>query len=806
MNPDSDFKRASEFTAKSLKDKASSREARKLSRLSLPEIEKVSDLVSKVIPAGNVPGMILSGLTRISGKHQLAQKVRQDITTLFKEMNLLVDQAKYQAIFATPAMVIWGYQNLLKLAGKDPEDSFPEGIWQFYVDYALREDTARHANETHGFDTVLEENGVHLQPVDRVTAWAMAAITCLHQYPALLANEWYERTCIALLQDVAYGTPLSARYARLYREWETRRPYGRDADAASYDYPGYRRHVFDEFLKKQLKALPDASVTTWKKKLAALTSEELPAYQKQMSILASLEPGPYGETRAAFPWESTHIGIIYRDSYFLLPVSKDGTSEPVDVLTVRAQVADILSCGPQATGKLKTLARVVRSAQPSLRQKFNRVLQEDLKRLRTAPILINAEHRERAQPLAQVRDGERGVGDHSLTIFDTGSTFVFDQSHIFFDGAWGAALAEIITNEALSWAAYLHMLPPLVLLQEKKYQQLKLPFEKTDLKLLEQARPASMEAGAETDRVNLKACQSVRKLFKQRNDLLRLTINDLLVLYRAIHAVTYQPSNQLLSQINDLSRTHPVVSAVIQQSWQDARRVNPSILIPMDASKRVPRDRLYPLNIEAPLAELDLINLHKQTIQALETYKSSLEDRDAIYSRFDVLQKFYLATLAGFGEILNKAKQIAIQGESASVGAIRLLANLPLPLQRLLDKVPSRFDVVNDLIKGNEVFSNLGAVAQNSSLTRFLTAKDDNNEKHLAWGILTDAGGVMHISLRDFRPHVAALHRIGRQDLADQIAQDYLDAYASGLNQYIADLSRITLASRETQQRNKRDK
>jgi hypothetical protein len=96
------------------------------------------------------------------------------------------------------------------------------------------------------------------------------------------------------------------------------------------------------------------------------------------------------------------------------------------------------------------------------------------------------------------------------------------------------------------------------------------------------------------------------------------------------------------------------------------------------------------------------------------------------------------------------------------------------------------------------VFSNVGAVVPASTLTRFITAKDDNTQKQLAWGVMTDARSVMHIHLRDFRPHVAALLSIGRKDLANLITQDYLDAYAEGLNAYVHDLSRITLANRET--------
>jgi hypothetical protein len=129
---------------------------------------------------------------------------------------------------------------------------------------------------------------------------------------------------------------------------------------------------------------------------------------------------------------------------------------------------------------------------------------------------------------------------------------------------------------------------------------------------------------------------------------------------------------------------------------------------------------------------------------------------------------------------------------------MKLFAPLPGSVQRLLEKIPDRVEMLNDLIRGREVFSNVGAVARSSSLVRFITAKDDNEQKTLAWGVITDAAGVMRLSLRDFRPHVALLAQAGRQDLAEWMARDYLEAYARGLNEYVYDLWRITLASRET--------
>ena len=789
----SDYQRASELTAKDLRTVAKTISIQQLSRLSLPELEAVVDLIAKVVPAGNVPGMILSGLARLPGRRIPVQKMQQDVNALFSGVEQIMDQAVYGAIFAGPAAIIWGYQNLLKLAGKDPESAFPEGVWQFYAGYALREDTARHTNETHGFDTLLQQHKIYLDSIDRLTAWLMSAVTCLHQYNALLENEWRERVSISTLEETN-----STRAKRLHREWQVQLPYRREEDAADYDYPAYRRYKFDQFLKNNLQSLPAAEYEKWLGKLKRLENQDLGAYQHQMSILAYLDPGIYGETRVPFNLAETQIGVIYRDSYYLFPVCQQGSTKPLDVITARAQVAALLNSPFSSPSQIASLAHVKRAMLPSLRSKLNPMLVNDLDNLRFAPILISADIRSRSLPLSELRQAERGVGSHAMTIFDTGETIVFDQSHIFFDGTWGTALSEIMTNEALSWARYLSMLPSLASAETRIYTSLTLQLQPADIDLVQQTSHISAESGAETDKVSLKECVALRKRFKQRNDLLQLTINDLLVLYRAIHAAAYKPSQKLLDEINHLVTTKPEIASSIRQLVEESSRTNPAILIPMDASLKVPRERIYPLNMEIPLVELNLFSLHAQTMNLLSAYESSKEDRAAMYSAFDHMQKLYLASLAGLGAILSKAKEIAIQGESASVGAIKLLAHLPLPLQHILDKIPERFGLLNNILKGREVFSNVGAVVPTSTLTRFSTAKDDNNQKQLAWGVITDAKGIMRIHLRDFRPHVATLLSIGRKDLANMITQDYLDAYAEGFNAYIRDLSHITLATRET--------
>lgn len=801
------YTQASIKTADNLKTIAQSQLLRDLSRLSLPEIEAATNLIAQVVPAGNVPGVILSGLARLAGHRPPITTIRRDIDLLLQSVEQVLDKAVYAAFFAGPAAVIWGYQNLLKLAGKEPEASFPEGTWQFYVGYALREDTARHANETHGFDTLLKQHRIQLNPVDRVTAWVMAAIHCLLQFDDLLANEWRERVHLAILREATSDLAEAPRFANLYRTWELQRPYGRGQDVgANETYASYRHAKFDKFVADAIGDLPENVRPTWEAKVRMAEAEDLPSYQRQMSMLAYLEPGVYGETRIPVPIQQTQIGVIHQGHYYLIPVCSLGTDRPIDVASVRAQVARLMAAPPNTTpAHLSELAHVKRAALPDLRGKLSPRFVEELDVLRFTPILLNCDARPRALPLSELRQAERGIGDHALTIFDTGETFVFDQSHIFFDGAWGAALAEILTNEALSWAVYLHSLPAVQPAKQQLYTAPDFYFQSKDEILISNAPHITAEAGAESDEVNLNAILNLRKFFKQRSDSLQLTVNDLLVLYRAIHAVTYQPDSKLVKELNALTgeaRTKAAAQAALDEI-DIARRINPAILIPMDASQHSPRERLYPMSFEVPLSDLNFLQLHAQSLHALAAYENSTGDRTLLYEEFDRLQRTYLAALAGFGQVMARAKEIAILGESTSVGSIKLLAHMPTSLQRLLDNIPGKFDVLNDIIKGREVFSNVGAVAKTSTLTRFITAKDDNDKKTLAWGVITDARGVMRITLRDFRPHVAQLEAVGKSELARRLAQDYLNAYVRGLNQYVLELRHMTVARRATHLVNK---
>ncbi len=807
MNPSPAYTQASLKTADNLRSVAqmSQLSLPAVERLTLPELDNVVAQVARLAPAGNVSGMILSGLTRLPERRPPVKTVRRDLDLLFRGVEQTLDRAVYTAFFAGPAAVIGAYQQLLKLAGKDPEKSFPDGLWQFYVEYAMREDTARHANETHGFDTALRAERaqpITLSQVDRLTAWLMAAIYSLHQYEALLTNEWRERVHIHLLAEITRAEPDAAPYPRLYRQWEAQRPYHRPSAQL---YPAYRRQQFDQFMAEATRDLRPEWVEAWQQRVRQAEAEDLPAYRQQMSILAYLDPGSYGETRTPITLAQANVGLIWQGRYFLIPICLPGSERPADLLTVRGMVAAALNfnaveAAPTEPAHLEPLARLKRTVWPDLRRKLSPALLQTLDRLRLAPILLNGDPRPRRLPLAQLRQTERGLGDHALTLFDTGETMVFDQSHIFFDGGWGAALAEIMTQEALYWANQLAVTPEAESSGSRRPVALAFAYQPADLAALLALPQAAPEAAVETEAVNMPALLKLRRLFKLRSHQLHLTINDLLILYRASHALTYQPHPRLVSELEALAgsdATRPAALAALEalRPSQSA----PPLVIPVDASLRAPRDRLYPITFEAPLAELNLLELHQQVLAAQAAYQQSGDEPHFV--EFDRLRRDYLATLAGFGALLNRVKEIAGAGESLSAGALKLLAHFPAPVQHLLEQVPAQFEVLNDLLKGREVFSNVGAVASTSTLTRFLSAKDDNDKKTLVWGVITDAQGVMHLSLRDFRPHVALLTACGQSDLARRLVQHYLDSYAHGLNHFVRELYQIAHPTQVTRLR-----
>ncbi len=782
------FKKASIKTSTDLRTIAALPDIQKLSHLPLPEIERITDEVARVVPAGNIPGIVLSGLARLEGRAVPAAESQKHLGALFQGVRQLLDKTVYGAFFAGPAAVLYGYQQLLRLAGKDVNDAFPDGTWQFYLEFALREDSARHTNETLGFHQQIVQHRLTLSDADLLACWMMTAAFFLKHLPRFLANEWGERVLLRLIEDITDKHTL-------YTQWEAVRPFQRGPDAGQQDYPAYRRAQFEIFLAPLLKKLNAKQKQQFQTQLAE-AEKTLPAYQRQMSWLAFLEPDTYQEKRSPYPLEEAQIGIIWFGRYYLIPIT--ALNDAVNARALAQTILKTQTAQPPAALD-DVLITVNRGQHPALRKLLDEPTQREVDALRRAAILINWDKRDAQQPLMLLRQSKRGIGDHALTIFRTENSIIFDQSHIFFDGIWGASVAEMMTNEALAWASYFA--------QVAAPRPAKLPYSPAlaasdAVKTKAKASPRPIETGAENITVRLNALLNLRTLLKQRSDLVQIKVNDLLLLYRGLHAVNYVPSPLLQARLTKLaSDKRPSAQAaqrLVTEEWARLKSKNPSLLIPIDASRNNPHERIFPTTFRNPLT--NLAQIHADTLAALRTYRaSSKSSRSPEFKIFYEGQVTYLRMMAGFGELLARYREVALTGQSTSTATIRALANLPPMLQTLLNAIPGRFDVLNEIIKGEEVFSNIGRVASGSSLSRFMTAKDDNNQKMLAWGIITDDRGMMHLSLRDFRPHVEALHKLNLADLAQHITQDYLDAYAQGLNQYVAELREIVVASRDTQ-------
>jgi hypothetical protein len=813
-----------------------------LSKKSLAEVNKLQQEIAGIVPMGNVPSLILNSLIQLKGQVVSPERAQRDIEALMRGVEVVRKMFYGAAFFVSPAAVLYAYQKMLTLAGKDVHSAFPEGLWQFYLEFSMREDTARHTNETIGFHRSLTAHNLDLSLSDQLAAWVTAVINLYFQYDDLLLTDWSERVYLNLLETEAEKANCSqdSFFLNLKKKWMKQRPYRREQDVAVTEtYAQYRRRKFERFCQPRLQGLPQTHRQEIAQAYQNLLRTEAPAFQEQMSILATLDPGRYREIRRPIPLWQARVAVIWQNEYHLLPACavnaqgevfcfslEDGKIPPVAltvnrrgqlthpsygvviarrnglILTdktnvpigrlqplpphqVRHWIWAILNnqylSNLNATEFDITLLKIPRSEQEKVRRKLSATSSTDLELLKMAPILIHWDQRDLNQPLAEARLGWRGVGDHALTIFRTQETMIFDLSHVFFDGIWALSLVEILTNEAISWASYFAQLAPL--------KTAKVTSPRLD-KTIVQVVP---EAWAESKAADLEKMMCLRKNLVQRSSDMVFTINDLLILYRAIFNREYQPAPELVAAVDDLAKTYPQQSQGIRQAWQQLPTINPALLIPMDSIDGSPKDRLYPITFRNPFPEF--LDLFYQTYNALEAYQQT--NTPDSWQLFSQLRNQLVQSIYHFGQLMLVHKKLALTGEMVSLTSLKLLGHLPDAVQSMFGKLPQKFDFLNEMLSGEEVFSNVGRVARGASPVRFISARDDNNAKKLVWGVLTDDNEMMHISLRDFRSEVIALFDIDRADLAQMMARDFLDGYVAGLNNFTHKLNQIAAATVE---------
>lgn len=847
-----DHRRAVDLTLTSMRAVVSPSQLTHFSNRSIAEVEALQQEVSAVVPAGNIVGLIMGGLVRLRDRHLPRHKASADVSALMRGLDLLprhiLPRTIYGTLFVGPAAVLSAYQKLLTLTGKDPESAFPDGLWQFYLEFALREDTARHTNETLGFQQALRTHALNLSPSDQLAAWVCTVCQSYFQYDDWLANEWRERVYLNLIEEAAHQAKLnSLSFKKLHQAWAAQRPYHRGPDVKhSENFAAYRRRRFDAFLHSRLSLLPSEARLFVEDNFRQRAETDLPGFQQQMSLLASLNPDQYRENKQPIELWQAHVGVIVNGNYYLLPayhVDQSGQPvlfetqapdspfyalvarpdgrlydpagfllqvdrtgrvyransafprgylRPASFQAIRRQVAALMTQAELAETSSsldEQLIAIKRSHQGRARHRLiDPVARREIEALKTAPVLINWDERNGHDPLAYIRRGKRGLGDHALTIFRSSTSMAFDWSHIFVDGVWSTALAEILTGEAISWAVYFNTLPTPQASSLPPYH-LRLAAQPA---LNDLPATPSIEAAAETASIDMNRLRQLRLLLPKRHADLHLTVNDLLVLFRSLFGHAYQPSPALDQKLAEFESSQPprAVLKQVKLALDKMREANPCLVIPMDATAARPRERLYPTTFRNPFT--DLWDHYQQTGSALDRF--SLTGQAADWSVFAEARRLLLAQLYYFGQVIRAYKKVGLEGGSTSTATMKLLAHLPDSLLKLLEEIPQRIDILNEVLKGEEVFSNIGRVVRGSSISRFISAKDDNQNKSMVWAVVTDDSDVMHLALRDFRPHVTALAGLGRRDLAELMVQDFIAAFTAGFNHFVARLIEILSA------------
>lgn len=758
------------------------------SHVSVPEREDLIELISQILPAGNVVGFVFSGILNAKGRDVPPAEGRMYFNSLFKGLAIVRNNAFYRLMFLGPATVLVGLNMLIRLAGAKPEDFLPEGAWQFYVEFGLREDAARHSSETLGFQQATRK--LRPSPAEELTAWTLSAMWLLRDYHYLLANLWEENVRLYVIEETTGLT-------NLHNLWRKQIPFTLAPNETRFSLPVYRRQRFEQFCTEQLGQIRESRRRQFEHVWADPEHQQqreqaIQAYQQQLSIRTYLSPEEYNEKRTAIRASDLQIGIIHKGSYYLIPMIDP--ANPTAPALIYNQVDAILrSRNPEARLDL-LLATAPRAAQSQLRKHLSLEQQEAINNLQHAPILINWDQADSGLTMSMIREQHRGIGDHALTLFRTNNSMVFDFSHIYFDGPWALQVAEMLTNTAI------HHVRNRSVVTTKSTQDVaphslnldsNARLERTSRKFPTALKDVSAEASTSLVPIN-----ALRKTLAERTrPTVHMTVNDLLVLYRTIFNQRYTPGIQLARELDDL-RKNPKNRAVVKaldEMFTNLVETNPSLLIPIDASRFEPRERIFPSTFRSPM--VDFRQEHDHVLGLLNEMNSKLFRKGQTRDLFLHARGEYISTLAVFGEIMRRYRAIAVEGKSMSTTAIRLIAGLPGAMQRLMDGLPGHFAFMNEAIKGEEVFSNVGQVTPNSSITRFSSAKDDNDKKVLVWGIITDNNGRLFLTLRDFRPPVLALVTEGQSHLAQLITQDFAVQFLKGFVTFIEEINAIITTS-----------
>lgn len=794
-------------------------------------------LLEAYYDSGNLRGLFRTSLTLLRAR--LVQPRDRQLSRI--GLRIAGYYILFVIVVGIPALLLTSFQRLRAATTGQPW-TFDEGSWQFYLHLGLREDLAHHTNETTGYHTSRPDDATE---VDDLATWIMTLAQFVWSYDDLMGIVWDEASSLRLLQKAAYegGLLNDPLFHRLGRQWELERPYDAPLNGT---YADVRRDAFEQFVNERLEALPRTLLRQFETAFNEEKKARRAVYQRLLSISGYMQPSRVNDEKAFISLSNASIGVIHGGRYHLIRIaSRDeygrlqafgrggrgfplveynnklytadgievelrshqvhvaatgewlGFLELASTVEIKAQVHTLLSSGQETEFSFDKneqvdilLAETPRSKQRRLRAMLPVATQHALKELQHTPVLLNWDLHSRDKTLAEVRRTRRGIGDHPLTVIRTEDSFIFDEHHAFFDGTWAVAMAEVLTKSAIQWCSRvksigitdaMHRPQPIQLHASPDFIRAATPMRQMT------------EVSAEAVIPGIQSVLDLRKRLRAQGT--SLTVNDLLVIARMFHAAHYRPSPRLEEQINTIAQSSNKqdrkLTVAINESLERGRLINPALLIPVDATLVEPKQRIYPLTFRSLSDEL--VWSWDDTWDAYQAYRKieppTTTEGYYAFHHFQTNFEQLLQTLQVFSHIFAASKSVATRGKSINEATLKLLANLPPELQHILRYIPERFSVLSEIMRGDEVYSNIGRVAQGATLRRFMSAKDDGNSKALVWGIMTDADGRMVVTMRDFRPHVGPLVENGQIDLARSLAQDYVNAYTTDLISLVAKLS-----------------
>ncbi len=623
----------------------------------------------------------------------------------------------------------------------------------------------------------------------------------------------------------------------LEQMWATQAPFLKPPSHLHETFPEYRHKKFLEFLTEAAKQLPRQVGAFVGEHYYKRVAEKMPAFKAQMSILSAKECRNDAQKQRIPIWKAK-VAFLVGERYYLvdvahrdrrgrllafIPGKPDDPGEPLTLIEtaagtlvdqkgrrvsidrqggvtitntvgqvqtkvlrptpareIKAFAAAILHNEAMLSFTASALPKATVASERQVRgnrwpQQRSSVTPAAIRVLNNVPLVINWNQKKHtAAP--QKRNGTLGIGNFPVYLWRKQKTVEFNLSPVFFDPTWGAAFCQMMAAGATNAYRLIHQISGTGTLSNLPHAFRMQMAPATSA--VEGSSPAPGELIVTTHKPDLPLLHRATEKLTQYQIL--ISVDDLLILYRNLHNQLYKPGPLAQQAVMSLrAQNRETVAKKLEALWPERKRKPVRLIIPLDASHMAPELRVVPVAYEPVTADFALLyrallaQLNgKPVLKAVATDEPYLQKRAAFIDRLRV-EAAYLALL----------RNIAQRGETFSTAAMPLLV-----LQPSLSDAARRFQHcvggLNTLSNGNEVFAIINEASPTTSLTHFVYAKEDGFTRNLIWSALIAEPQTLTLTLRDFRPPVLQLLSADFANEAALVAQDTLESYANGLNQF----------------------